>query len=122
MKPKTPDTRVTVRLTQQERKVLEVHAGDMPLSRYIRETVLGKALAERKKRKSAPIKDHVALAQILGLVGNHGLVNRFRQASRDVDAGIEALEPDAVAKIEECHSFLRKIHALLMQALGINKR
>lgn len=122
MKPKAPDTRVTVRLTHDERKVLEVQAGDIPLSRYIRETVLGKAASNRKKRKTAPIKDHIALAQILALLGNHELVREFRKANDDVEAGIESVEPETARKIEDCHSVISKIHMLLINALGISNR
>src|SRR6056297_399783 len=91
-RPKYPPP-FSLRLTFEERAKLDMLRGSMPLGRYIREQVLGDDVAPRKKRGRYPVKDHEALARVLGAFGSSRLSSNLNQLARASNTGSLPVTP-----------------------------
>lgn len=115
------DTRLTIRLTPEERLALEAKAGDRALSAFVRELALAEA-AQRRATMRVPATSSKELAQILALLGQtgalHGL-DRLGTAARD---GIVEMDDNTLAQISAARAEIGEIRALLMQALRVKGR
>ncbi len=120
--PKTPDHRITIRLKPDEYAVLTAKAGKKPLSTFMRDLALEKAVQKRRSHARAPITDHKASAQILGLLGQHDLVQAFKNVENHISDGVEPADDETKLLLRRCHELLSRIHNLLMRALGVTKR
>lgn len=120
--PKTPDRRTTIRLKPDEYALLMAKASNQPLSTFLRELVLEKATQCRQATKPAPIKDHIGLAQVLGLLGQHDLVQAFKRADREIADGVRPADYETKLLLQECRELLASVHKLLMRALGVAER
>jgi hypothetical protein len=80
----SPDTPApfSLRLTFEERAALEQAAGDMPLGAYIRAQVFKDGKTRKRRRYKRPVKDHQALGQLLGALGEARLANNLNQLAR----------------------------------------
>lgn len=85
-RPKYPPP-FSLRFTFEERAMLDMLRGSMPLGRYIREQVLGDDAAPRKKRGRYPVKDHEALGRVLGALGSSRLSQNLNQLARASNSG-----------------------------------
>ena len=70
-----------LRLNEEERAALEQAADGMSLSRYIKGRIFDKTGKPKPSGRPMPVRDHVALAQVLGthvvsLVGRHNHANQ----------------------------------------------
>lgn len=117
-KKKTPPP-LSLRITEQERQRLEHVATGMSLSAYIRQCVFGEHVAPRKVRTRAPVKDHAALARVLGLLGNSRIANNLNQLAKDANCGVLRLDRETEAKIEEAYSHVIAMRQDLIRALGL---
>ncbi|HWH73027.1 MAG TPA: plasmid mobilization relaxosome protein MobC [Methylibium sp.] len=109
----------SLRLTFEERAVLEAQAGHMPLGAYIRARLLGGAAMPRKVHRR-PVKDDEALARVLGALGNARLSNNLNQLARAANAGALPVTPETMqALIAACRD-VRDMRAGLMAALGLD--
>jgi hypothetical protein len=115
---KTPDHRTTIRFKPDEYALVTAKAGKKPVSTFLRDLALEKAAQRRKAHSPAPLKDQKALAQILALLGQHKLVNAFKQAQRHIDNGVKPTDDETLMLLRECRDLLASIHALLLRALG----
>lgn len=120
--PKTPDNRTTIRFKPDEYAMLKAMAGRQPLSAFLRELALEKAVKRRQPSQPAPIKDHRTLAQILALLGPHDLTQAFRNSEQQIENGVVSADDETKLLILECHKFLSSIHTSLMHALGVAKQ
>ncbi|TLP49322.1 MscL family protein [Cohaesibacter sp. CAU 1516] len=93
-------------------------AGSKPASTYLRELALERAAKQRKGYKPAPVTDHKALAQVLALLGQHKLVNAFKQSEQKIEDGVQPADDETILLLRECRDLLSKIHRLLVRALG----
>jgi hypothetical protein len=59
----------SLRLNPAERERLEQAAAGRPLGVYVRERIFDGDLRPQRRRGAAPVKDHAALAQLLGVLG-----------------------------------------------------
>lgn len=116
------DRRLTVRFTGEEYALLEAKAGSRPVSTVLRELVLAEAATKRRAAVREPIKDHLALAQVLALLGQSDIVREFKHAGRQVEDGVLAATGDTHRAIDEAQATLGDIHRLLMRALGVDER
>ncbi|MEP1932175.1 MAG: hypothetical protein ABJO52_20845 [Nisaea sp.] len=116
--PKTPDHRTTIRFKPDEYALVTAKAGRKPVSTYLRELALEKAVQERKAYMPAPAKDHKVLAQILALLGQHKLVKEFKKAERNIHDGLQPADDVTKLLLVEIRDLLSKIHNLLIRALG----
>ena len=74
---KKPISPVSLRLTAEERAVLEQAAAGQSISAFIRERVLGEQVRPRKARRQ-PVKDEEALAKVLGLLGQSRIAQNLK--------------------------------------------
>ena len=89
---KKPIPPVSVRLTEEERLLLEKAAGKKSLSAHIRDCLFRDKVEPRKARRKPriPVKDHQALARLLALLGASRIPNNLNQLARD--ANCDSLE------------------------------
>lgn len=80
----------SLRLTFEERAKLERDAAGMALGAYIRSRLLDPETVAPRKCGKFPVKDHQALAQLLGLLGQSRLANNVNQLARAANTGMGA--------------------------------
>ena len=97
-------------------------AGQTPLSSFVRDLALDKVSKQRALPKRAPVKDHVALAQILAMLGRANLFSNLTGLDRAAKLGIVDLDDDAKSALAQSCQDIANIKALLMSALGINEQ
>lgn len=108
----------TLRLTPSERSLLEYEAAGLPLGEFIRMRSLDQGRVTRRMRGKHPVKDHIALARILGKLGQMRVAANLNQLAKA--ANTEALtmsEQDRAVLMEACAD-IREIRDCLMAALG----
>lgn len=116
------DKRLTIRFTQEEYALLQAKAGDKALSAFVRDLSLDKAQSKRKTTNTAPIKDHVSLAQILALLGKSGISSEFSALNEAVKLGFVDLDEEAKNNVQIACDDLGKIKSLLMHALRVQEQ
>ncbi len=107
----------SLRLTFEERAILDKAAGDMPLGAYIRSQLLQKESYRRRRRRKKPVKDHQALGAVLGQLGRSRIANNLNQLAKAVHTGSLPVTPDTEKAIHEACSGVQQMRAMLMMAL-----
>lgn len=115
-------TPFSLRLTFEERAKLEHDAAGMALGAYIRSRLLDPDLVTPRKRGKFPVKDHQALAQLLGLLGQSRLANNVNQLARAANTGSLPVTPDTESALLSAVGDLSDMRTLLIQALNIEPR
>lgn len=73
----------SLRLSPEERARLEREAAGLSLGAYIRSRLFGAdAASPPKSRGKFPVKDHKALAQAIGLLGQARIASNLNQLAR----------------------------------------
>lgn len=108
----------SLRLSASERAQLEQAAGGAPLGAYIRAKLLGDGVTPRKPQRPQPVKDHAALAQVLGMLGNMRLANNLNQLARSANIGTLPLTPEVEEELMRACAAVLAMRAELMRALG----
>ena len=116
---KNPLYPVSLRMTFEEKANLELAAAGMSLSSYIRWRIFDPASPPPKRRGKNPIKDHVALAQLLGLLGQSRIANNLNQLARAVNSGSLPVMPETEAALSKAASDIDHMRRLLLEALQI---
>ncbi|MFA5989412.1 MAG: plasmid mobilization relaxosome protein MobC [Sphingomonas sp.] len=112
----------SLRLTFEERAKLERDAAGMALGAYIRSRLLDPETVAPRKRGKFPVKDHQALAQLLGLLGQSRLANNVNQLARAANSGSLAVTPDTEEALMSATADINHMRQLLIQALDIDAR
>lgn len=108
----------SLRLNAEEREMLEVAAAGMPLGSYIKAKLFDGDLSPRRTRGQAPVKDHAALAQVLGMIGNMRLANNLNQLAKSANIGTLPLTPEVEDELATACAAVIAMRAELMRALG----
>lgn len=116
-KVKTPPP-FSLRLSDDERAKLEAAAADMPLGSYIKARLFDGDLSSRRTRGRAPVKDHAALAQVLGMLGNMRLASNLNQLAKAANIGTLPLTPEVEEDLQRACAAVIAMRAELMRALG----
>ncbi len=115
--PKT--TPFALRLTDTERRELSRRAGEMALSSYIRTVLFAESDGGKRHRGSrTPVKDHVALAEVLACLGQSRIGESLKKLSEAAETGVLNFDPDAPAAIKRAAQDILAMRLLLMRALG----
>lgn len=114
---KTPPP-FSLRLNNDERAKLEAAAAGMPLGPFIKAKLFDGDLTPRRTRGQAPVKDHAALAQALGLLGNLRLANNLNQLAKAANKGALPLTPEVEEELMATCAAVLAIRMELMRALG----
>ncbi|HTE14692.1 MAG TPA: plasmid mobilization relaxosome protein MobC [Burkholderiales bacterium] len=108
----------SLRLTFEERAVLEKEAGNMPLGAYIRKRLFGSDERPRRTLRK-PVKDDQALAKLLGELGTLRLANNLNQLAKAANTGsLPVTNETEQALLTACED-VRQMRASLIAALGI---
>lgn len=108
----------SLRLTFEERALLEKQAAGMSLGAYIRSQFLGEDVTPRRTRGKFPVKDHEALGRVLGQLGASRLSANLNQLAHAVNTGILPVCPDTDASLQEACESILEIRNELLTALG----
>jgi len=108
----------SLRLTFEERAKLDALRGDIPLSQYIREELLGEDAAPRKRRGRHPVKDHEALGRVLGALGSSRLSQNLNQLARAVNTGSLPVSDAVEQELQEACAAVQDLRDDLLRALG----
>jgi hypothetical protein len=112
----------SLRLTFEERAKLERDAAGMSLGAYIRARLLDPDTIAPRKRGKFPVKDHQALAQLLGLLGQSRLANNVNQLAKAANSGSLPVTPDTEAALLTAVAEVSHMRQLLIQALDLEAR
>ncbi|WP_375228590.1 plasmid mobilization protein [Roseobacter sp. S98] len=111
---------VTLRLTPEERWLLEELAAGMTLSAYIRACVFAEETQRRKSRPRTVVADKKAAAEALALLGQSRIASNLNQLAYQANIGALVIQEAEQAQLCEATGHLAAIRALLLQALGKN--
>lgn len=90
----------------------------MPLGSYIKAKLFDGDLSPRRTRGGAPVKDHAALAQVLGILGNMRLASNLNQLARSANIGTLPLTPEVEEELARSCAAVIAMRAELRRALG----
>jgi len=110
---------VSLRLTFEEKARLQADAGGMPVSEYMRWRLFDPNNPPPRRRSKAPVKDHQALAKVLGRLGQSRLSSNLNQLARSANTGSLPVTPDTEAALLEAVAEIREIRRLLIEALNL---
>lgn len=117
---KPPLHPVSLRMTFEEKANLEKAAAGMSLSSYIRWKIFDPSTPPPQRRGKFPVKDHQALAQLLGLLGQSRLANNVNQLARAANTGRLPVTPDTEEALLTAVREVSNMRALLFQALDVD--
>jgi hypothetical protein len=109
----------SLRLTFEQRARLEAEAGDMSLASYIMSRLSDPSNPPPRRRSKSPVKDHQALAQALGLLGQSRLSANLNQLARSASSGSLPVTPDTEASLMSAVADIQFIRRLLIEALNL---
>ena len=112
----------SLRLTFEERAKLERDAAGMALGAYIRSRLLDPETVAPRKRGKFPVKDHQALAQLLGLLGQSRLANNVNQLAKAANTGSLPVTPETEEALLTAVQEVTRMRQLLIEALDLDAR
>ena len=110
---------LTLRLSPEQRTQLEREAAGMGLSAYVRHKVFADAATPHRTRGKFPVKDHVALAQILGRLGQSELAQAIGGLLLAVEEQRLHLSEDQDHLLHSISDDVAFIRTSLLKALGL---
>ena len=115
--PKT--VTISLRLKPEERALLERDAAGRSISDHIRDRLFGEDVRPRRTRSKAPVKDHTALSQVLGKLGQMRLASNLNQLAKAANTGALILTDEVEAVLMEACADIREIKSMIMRGLGL---
>ncbi|MFK7957589.1 MAG: hypothetical protein AB8B96_15925 [Lysobacterales bacterium] len=107
----------SVRLTLEERNLLEERAGRQPLGRYIREQLLGQEATRRKIVQRPKVNDE-QLAAVLSMLGQTHLASNLNQLARHANMGTLDVDREICDELQEACDAVIVMRDALLSALG----
>lgn len=114
---KTPPP-FSLRLSFEERFALQHAAAGLPLGAYIRNKLFDGDLTPRRTRGHHPVKDHAALAKVLGALGVSRLSSNLNQIARAAHIGALPVTPELEEELRDACAQIRGMRSDLLKALG----
>lgn len=118
---KNPLHPVSLRMTFEEKAKLEADAAGLSLAAYIRSRLFDSENPPPRRRGKHPVKDHKALAQALGLLGQSRLSSNLNQLARSANTGSLPVTPDTEAALLAAVAEIQEIRRLLIAALNLEE-
>jgi mobilization protein NikA len=109
-----------LRLTPEERALLEREAAGLPLGEYVRQRVFDENRIERRTRNKHPVKDHLLLSQLLGELGRSKMANNLNQLAKTANSGLLIVTPEVKTALLNACADIRHIRQTLMKSLGLD--
>lgn len=110
-----------LRLTPEERALLECEAAGLSLGEYIRLRVFDENRTKRRTCNKHQVKDHKLLSQLLGELGQSRLSNNLNQLAKSANSGLLIVIPEVKTALLNACADIRHIRETLMKSLGLNK-
>lgn len=116
----------TIRLSEDERSLLEREAGKLSLSAHIRKKLLGNAALPRRggkpsRKQRKPYVDHVVIGKVLGLLGQSELALNMRSLAKAASMGALPVTPEIVEELQKACADIRAMRDMLVRALGVRE-
>ena len=108
----------SLRLTEQERIVLDRLAGTKPIGTYIR-SQLFLTPSPRKRNFRRPVKDEQSLSRLLTELGRARLANNLNQLAKASNSGSLPVTPETEKALIEACEGIQYIREQLVKALGL---
>jgi len=108
-----------LRFTEDERKTLELAAGDRPFGAYIRWLIFGDEIPENRTRGKKPVKDQKELAKLLAMFGQSRISSNINQLAKAANSGSLPVNQDVLKALNEANSSVHWIRKTLIKALGL---
>lgn len=108
----------SIRLSADERSMLERKAGNKPLSGYIREQLLRDQTTTRKKVQS-PKPDYVLLGKILAALGPSDLATSICMMAKLAEHGSLLVDDDCAKSLQSACDNIQEMRRSLIHALGL---
>ncbi len=109
---------VSIRFSGEERALLVPHAGNKPLSTYVREHVV-RAHQGKRRSPSTGITDPILAAQFLSALGRSQIPALLRQTLDEVDSGDLSISVKTERQLRQALEDIDLMRLLLVQALGL---
>ncbi|MCP4934704.1 MAG: MobC family plasmid mobilization relaxosome protein [bacterium] len=110
---------ISLRLKPEERERLEKDAAGRSMSDHIRIRLFADDVTPRRTRSKFPVKDHRALSEALGKLGQMRLASNLNQIAKAANSGSLILTPEIEAVIVEACADIREIKTQILKALGL---
>lgn len=114
---------LSIRFSDEERERLNRDAGNLSLSSYVRQKVLGDSVSPRRphyaQKQRQPKLDHVAVAQLLGMFGQSELATSMIALALAAQSGAMPVTPELSEKLDQSCDDIRDMRVALIMALGI---
>lgn len=109
----------SLRLSFEERQQLEEDSGRQSISAYIKSRLFDPDAPVKQARGLYPVKDHEALSQALGLLGQSGLAKRLAELAEAARIGALPVEDETEKALRRACDDVRVMRQFLLAALGI---
>lgn len=114
-------TPLSLRLTPDERQNLELRAGDLPVSTYVKRQLFNdQRQAATQFRKAST--DRVLLAQLLATLGGSRLAPNLRTLADEAEVGTLIADDETVHLLKQACDDVRLMHNALMRGLGLHEK
>ena len=116
-RPKRPAP-FSLRLSDQERKLLIEMAGRKPLGTYIRQRLFGEEATPRR-RAVRPRVDDQKLAGVLSELGRSRIASNLNQLAKSANMGVLDVSPEVEKELEYACAAVVAMREALIIALGL---
>jgi len=98
---KKPETKMFgIRLTDDERAVLEARAGNEHVSTWARDVLLGSQAKKRRKSRKPKVSDK-NLALVMALLGDQRIASNLNQLARHANMGTLDFDDEVLEQIQD---------------------
>jgi len=108
-----------MRFTHEERKTLELAAGNRPLAAYIRWLIFKEEIPMARTRGKKPIKDHEKLAKLLAMLGQSRIASNINQLAKAANTGSLPVNDEITQSLNEAVAAIRWMRENLIKAMGL---
>jgi len=112
---------LSLRLSEEERSLLEDQAGRQSLNAYIKNRLFGKDGARSKSQRYKVVEDYEALARVLSALGQTGLFGNLSMLMEQIEEGKVVLSPQAEEEIAVMCACVLLMRDDLVKALGLRE-
>ncbi|WP_299970566.1 hypothetical protein [uncultured Roseobacter sp.] len=109
---------LSLRLNAEERAALEEAAAGVSLNRYVKSQIFKGGQKPKPSAKALPVRDHAALAQVLGMLGAMEAASSLRELAKAAQTGALPVTPETEEELVNACAAVLAIKAEVMRALG----
>ena len=113
--------RLSFRLSDEELAELKAKAGKLSISAYVRKRLFGANSTRRNIRKSYSTGNSLALARLLGLLGQSEISSNLKTLAAEARAGSLLLDEQTIGQIDEACRTVSHMRDELVAALDLRE-